>query len=200
MKSKRKLITALITVTIVALATLSFAGCNGGVSVNPVDNSQFIKEIKTVVWNEGAKKYDNFAYDNPAISVSQLTNGTEMARYSNIYLTTKNNVFDGYEFFQVNFDITSDRDITVTLNLIYYSDPNENNLRYSKELVLQANEVSHQEWNLTKNFETYNGDKNTWICISFEDPPASGSTEFATWSQAKYTFANVEFYGLEITD
>lgn len=195
MKAKRKIIATIITVTIVALATLSFTGCNGITEVNPVNNAEFIKEIETRVWNEDATRYDNYQI-NKLSDLNELTNGTKFSRYMEISLEIASNKFDGYEFFQVEFDIVADRDVNITLGL-YYGSGHEINRRYSAPLSLKANEKVYQEWVLTKNFVVANGDKSPVIYIKFEGEPTSGTTAFKDWSQTKYAISNLKFYAME---
>lgn len=206
---KKKIIALFALMAIVACAMVGFMGCNGVSSVNPVDNTEFVKSIRTTVWNEGAKRYDDFSDNNPNISVAELTSGSQSARYHEIHIKAMKNVFDGYEFFKVEFDIIADRDVDVTINL-YYEGGLEANRRHSTTVSLEAtrrhsttvslkaNEKVHQEWDLTKNIVMANGDKSGIIMIKFEGEPASNSNAFKAWSQTQYSISNLEFYAVEI--
>ncbi len=192
MKTKRKILALLLTVTIVAVATLGLSGCNVEVT-NPVNNADFIKTVNTVIWKENARYYDDFLRNSPNYSIGELTSGTPKSRLSNLVFEIAAGKYDGSEFYVVKFDIVADRDVEIVLDL-YYGQSVENNKRHSAAISLKANVVSHQEWNLDKNFTVYNGDKSPRIVFIFENMPLSNTDAFAAWSQTEYQISHLEFY------
>lgn len=195
MKTK-KIVTLFVLIAIVACGVVGFSGCTGTLDVNPVDNKEFIKRSQTTVWNEGAKTIYDYEDDNPGASISELTSGTQFARIAYFFLVIDKNKFDGYEFFQVDFDIVADRDVEAQLGVYYGSGAIEQR-RHSATFLLKANEKVHQEWSLTKNFVVGRDNISPSIWLQVEGAPESGGKAFTQWTQTQYKISNLKFYAIE---
>lgn len=193
MKPLYKKIVTIALLSVIAAVSLS-ACVPTNIQVDPVENEKFFTEALTYVWDEEVKNGSDFSLDKNIITPANLFSGMSYGRFLQTELRIKHSDYMNYEFEEISFTLTADRDVTVTVEVSYGAGLDDG--LGEQEFTLYANVPSEAVFSFSPEKFTITKDNKKSLFIGFKGRPTE-TAEFRAWTKTEYKIEKFRVYGLD---